>query len=570
MRRLINHFRSPGRNPIEGINTARSTPLVPAPGSGQTNPRLSLHEAASQGLTHIIPWQLSEGAAINALDGNGWTALGLAIKEGHIEAVEVLLNWGADVKAPCGPISVRPVHVAAMSLSPIMMATLLRYHPDLEARCDGVTALYFAISTGDEKVVRLLLEAGADATARTLCESGTGESVIHMAVCWSRQAMLPLLIAYGADVNVRGTNPAGQTALHIAAQFGNEEALRELIKAGADVFAKYADGNTALDVAAREGRIGTASILLDYGMDIVAERAHGRRQISPMYFAAMHNRMNMVRFLLDRCGSAMSEKAKIQVVFGAARSGRLDMLKMLNDEGFPILGRSELGDSGLTFAAYLGHKDVVVYLLRQGADIKGFDVEIATRGGHDGVLELFQEAERQRAAVADAELFPGWENGPKPSDNSFEMEQVEIIANTMSVNASRRIRVNQMPVGLLRCTVCGDLDFRRGMPADAEVVFFMKTAMMGSSASRGCRGCQFLSDCLAQARRAYGENPMGNGPITHIVLHSIALGAPLLLHANTGNPYSFPQRRVEIYVEEGTYYSISHPGKRIFSRISRH
>ncbi len=123
--------------------------------------------------------------------------------------------------------------------------------------------------------------------------------------------MLPLLIQYGADVNACGTNPAGQAALHIAAHHGNEEALRILIDASADVFSKYADSpcHTPLDAAAAEGRIGTASSLLDHGVEIVAENVAERR-ISPMYLAAIYNREKMVRFLLDRCGSAISEEAK--------------------------------------------------------------------------------------------------------------------------------------------------------------------------------------------------------------------------------------------------------------------
>ncbi|OXV05179.1 hypothetical protein Egran_07053 [Elaphomyces granulatus] len=164
-----------------------------------------------------------------------------------------------------------------------MMATLLNYRPNLESRFNG-------------EVVRLLLEAGADAKARKLYEPGTMESVLHTAVAWWKQSMLPLLIRYGADVNASGANPAGQTALHIAAQYGNEDALRELIRAGADVSTTYANGKTALHVAAAYGRINTASILLDQGLDIMAK--FGCR-ITPVAMAATNNMDEMVRFLLD-------------------------------------------------------------------------------------------------------------------------------------------------------------------------------------------------------------------------------------------------------------------------------
>jgi hypothetical protein len=85
--------------------------------------------------------------------------------------------------------------------------------------------------------------------------------------------LLSLLIECGADVNARDTDPAGKTALYIAAHQWNEEALRTLIDVGADVFSKHADSHhqTPFHAAVAEGPIGPASILLDHGVDILAE-----------------------------------------------------------------------------------------------------------------------------------------------------------------------------------------------------------------------------------------------------------------------------------------------------------
>jgi hypothetical protein len=177
--------------------------------------------------------------------------------------------------------------------------------------------------------------------------------------------MLSLLIRYVADMNASGTNLAGQTALHIAAKHRNEDALRGLIRASADVFARYADGRTALHVAAAEGRANKASILLNHGLDIMTE--YGSK-VTPVIMAAMHSRNEMLRFLLDRCAGSMSEEPKIRTAIGAAGTGRLDNLKMFDSEGFPILGRNDLGESGLSLSTYCGYKDAVVYLLQRGAD----------------------------------------------------------------------------------------------------------------------------------------------------------------------------------------------------------
>jgi ankyrin repeat protein len=504
MRRLDHRFRSSTRTDTENSDSDQPTSIGSHLDRSQENPGISLHEAASKGLAQTVRWRLTEGAGVDVPDSNGSTALSLAIKEGHIETVKLLLDRGADVEAPSGPLSIKPIHLAAMTLNPTMMDTLLKYHPDLESRCNGLTALYYAISAGDDGVVKLLLEAGANAKTRTLSEHGTGESVLHMAVGSFRQSMLPLLIRYGADVNASGTNPAGQTALHIAAQYGNEEALQELIDYGANVFATFPDGTTALDVAVQTGRINTASILLDHGLDPLA--THGNR-ITSLYLAVIRNKENMVRFLLDRYATVISEELKIRTVIGAAGTGRLDILRMLDSKGFPILGTDDLGMSGLSGAAYFGHKDVVIYMLQRGADPRQrsnaniTSLDMAILGKHDDVLKLLQDAEQQRAANPNAELFPQW----KYSSESSSINQAENMATILSVNATRRIYANQEPPGIFSCNVCKDLDFRRTMPRDAEVVFFISAALMESAAATGCRGCQFLSDCSAQAIKAYGQ-----------------------------------------------------------------
>lgn len=549
------------------------------PGGHQENPRTTsaLHEAAVKGQTQTLLRLLNAGAAINGRDASGAMALHLAIREANVEAASLLLARGADVEAPLTHSSVRPIHLSALSLSPTMMSTVLRYHPDPETRASGVTALYYAISTGSEAVVRLLLEAGADATARTLCVPGTGESVLHMAVGWFKNALLPLLIAYGADVNATGTNPEGEAALHVAAKHGNAEAIAMLIDAGADISARSVDGWTPLGVAAAAGHVGSATVLVDRGgMDMMTantEPGSGRGR-SPLFLAALNGKENFLSAFL--CGGKLDvgripERLKTDVAVAAAGGGHLRVLQLLHDEGFPILGRNFDGESALEVAASFGHKDVVVYLLRQGADprqqrgphaLSSFDEAILQ--GHFTIVELLQEAERQRSVDPGAELFPGWRWYSAANDEADDpVLQAEFMADIMSLRSTRRIRANQDPGGAFNCDKCKDLDFRRGMHEDAEVVFFVGSiASINSSAfSDGCRGCRFLVDCLKKAMDLWGQDMWASGsgsgsgtdslPLTHLVLHSMSSRAPLLLHLHGSIPHVFPSRRLEIYVDDG-------------------
>jgi ankyrin repeat protein len=96
---------------------------------------------------------------------------------------------------------------------------------------DGFTALHLAIFGGQEEAARLLLERGADANALSTNEAvrvpPLGTAAFVRSVPLAR-----LLLDSGAKVNGRGEG--GFTALHSAAQNGDEQLARILLERGAD------------------------------------------------------------------------------------------------------------------------------------------------------------------------------------------------------------------------------------------------------------------------------------------------------------------------------------------------
>jgi uncharacterized protein len=104
---------------------------------------------------------------------------------------------------------------------------------------DGFTALHLAIFGGQEEAARLLLERGADANALSTNEAvrvpPLGTAAFVRSVPLAR-----LLLDSGAEVNGRGDG--GFTALHSAAQNGDEELARLLLEQGADPSLATDDG----------------------------------------------------------------------------------------------------------------------------------------------------------------------------------------------------------------------------------------------------------------------------------------------------------------------------------------
>ena len=140
---------------------------------------------------------------------------------------------------------------------------------------------------GHWRLCQFLIENGADVNHAL---ADTGETPLHAVLCKTNRVrytpLVSILLASGADPNLatlpsvqtgsfmRECRTKGETPLHRAAAFGNEEDIRLLLTAGARIDAKDANGDTPLAWASWYLRPGAVLHLLCYG-DV---RIHPERQ----------------------------------------------------------------------------------------------------------------------------------------------------------------------------------------------------------------------------------------------------------------------------------------------------
>jgi ankyrin repeat protein len=106
--------------------------------------------------------------------------------------------------------------------------------------------------------------------------SGDGFSALHLAAFFGKDDAVRLLLASGAEPNGRGTGWMTGTALHSAASGLHIESVRALLDAGADPNARQSGGWTALHAAAHGGEAELTAILLAAGADPAAETDDAR------------------------------------------------------------------------------------------------------------------------------------------------------------------------------------------------------------------------------------------------------------------------------------------------------
>ena len=128
--------------------------------------RLTVFEAAAFGRVEALQRMLDDdpGQAA-ALSDDGFTALHLAVFGEQEEAARALIEHGADVDAlaTSSIARVRPLGTAAFVRSAPLARLLLDAGADVNGQSEGgFTALDSAKQSGDEELIRLLLERGAE------------------------------------------------------------------------------------------------------------------------------------------------------------------------------------------------------------------------------------------------------------------------------------------------------------------------------------------------------------------------------------------------------------------------
>jgi ankyrin repeat protein len=194
-----------------------------------------------------------------------------------------------------------------------------------------------------------------------------------------------------------------------AAQRGDLDAVRALVRSGADVNAAQGDGMTALHWAADRGDLELARVVLFAGANVEAGTRIGR--YTPLHLAARQARREVAEALLAAGADPMarSTNSGATPLHLAAGSGDPGVVSaMLERGGDPNAVEGAWGQTPLIFAAAGNRVEAIRVLLAAGADVdrpaRSVDVtewEEADRAAAQRLTEALDEFREREGGDAD-------------------------------------------------------------------------------------------------------------------------------------------------------------------------
>ncbi|KAK0748858.1 ankyrin repeat-containing domain protein [Apiosordaria backusii] len=256
-----------------------------------------LIEAAKIGDVKMIRLLLYRKADPQLPDEDDMTPLYWAAKKGHVDAVCLLIDAGADPYKLC----LQSVPSEDRSLAAFVIAAtndikkwqeFANTKPDLTAKdSDGKTSLHLAVTHGiSATAIEWMISAGYEVDARDVM----GRTPLILASRYGRASTVDTLLRNHADAKLVDTD-YDETPLMWAAEHGHDEVVKRLCPES-DINARGWRGRTAILFAAINGSVGSVEALINAGANLkVFDEDYGQ---SPLSWAAENNHLGAVQALI--------------------------------------------------------------------------------------------------------------------------------------------------------------------------------------------------------------------------------------------------------------------------------
>lgn len=378
---------------------------------------------------------LNHGADPQTRTENGCPVICYAVQKGLLEVVKKLLKGGAKVSdrwagAPLG-YAITHGHVE-------ILRELLKSIDKNDPNLDHELPYYVAVKVGRVDLLKMLLDSDKLQTSQA-----TFTKTLNSAAREGRYGMVKFLRDYKTQrrkLTYKRTtfDPrlfCDESPLHFAARYGYLKDVNALLEKGVQVDSINSKGETPLFLAAQFGHLGVVEALFAKGADKLIAANDGYtpqgmanirrdREILEAYRDAPENYYNNMPHEVQD-STAVKQTATINPsgffdespLHSAAQKGRLDEVKALLAKGADKDSRNARGQTPLYIAAKEGHLGVVNALLAEGAD--------KTIAANDGATPQRVATYSEAPYRAKKEIIRVLFNAPANIDETITMTRIE-------------------------------------------------------------------------------------------------------------------------------------------------
>jgi len=325
-----------------------------------------LHYAVRYGLTEMAMLLLSAGADATIESKEDGNALDVALKFNQDDMVELIQEKYPAIEMTAKAIESDDSEFDEMvEMSEEEMQKQMREMMIGQITQQSGSDFHVAVVEGKIEVVKEMLKKGAvDVNGL----DGLNSLALMYAVFLDHQEMVVLLLKNGAEVNRVDGN--GGTALVVAVSTGHKEMVELLLAAGADVSIEMEGGINALEIAMLNGHDEIAAILQKAAPDLEADVDEFLSEQMEGFATSEEDFEKQEReHLIERLASGTRQPLHVAVIRGEREAVEV----LLAGDEIDVNGFDDSRRLALTYAAYLGYKEIVSLLLEHGAKINKLD-----------------------------------------------------------------------------------------------------------------------------------------------------------------------------------------------------
>ncbi|XP_034405166.1 ankyrin repeat and protein kinase domain-containing protein 1 isoform X2 [Cyclopterus lumpus] len=287
--------------------------------------------------------------------------------------------------------------------------------------------LHYTVASGDAESVEHVLRLGAEVN----CTTARGYTPLFVAVMHSLHDIILLLLEHGAATTQEDEDL--WTALHFAAQSGDDRTVRLLLDKGAVAEAREKNGWMPLHLACQNGHETVVRLLLSrMSEEVVGEReAKGR---TPLHIASAYGHLSIAKLLLSQGADPNATDCSLSTALHiSAEKGHNRVVRQLMQSKVNIDSANSRGYTPLHLAALKAHTGICRQLLTKGASpncrtLQGWTpMHLAALRGHEATVV---QLESQGSCVN-----AGGENGWTPLHLACHQGEPEVVAKLLAAKA---------------------------------------------------------------------------------------------------------------------------------------